>query len=387
MVIFSVYAVRHFIFSLAVLLGHLKNDAKPLRGRKEVVVPCRNEEHVITRLLDRLSEFQIQNRALKIHIIDDGSTDKTPQILNTARKHWFPTLNVLTRTHNPHGKPQALKDALTQLTGDIAFFYDADYVPQWNTLNKLCQFKTPQHGAIQGFIMPFEGNWLQNTFVLERLASYRVNLYARQLLNLSLQIGGTNCAIKRSVLQKLGGFSLDSLAEDTDFGFRMLLSGYKVQYEPLALSFEVAADSLKRYWRQHYRWSFGHQQCALKYSVAVLKSGFLNVREKIDAFLVLQTYFLPVLVGFGWALAILAFLLGQPTFLPLWFSIAYLTIGNTAPLTEILTGLYLEKKVQWGIKYLPFIFFLNIVNVAISVNAVLNLLLRRKQSWKATGHL
>lgn len=388
--IFTVYAARHLMFCFAVLLEtgrSQKSDVKRLRGARDFVVPCHNEENVIDRLLQRFLEFQIRYPGSRIHIIDDASTDRTAEILETAKqKYGFSDFHVYRREENLHGKPAALNSVLPRLNGDLVLFYDADYMPEWNSLRMFRSFKTPKHAAVQGYILPFHGNWLQNTVILERLASYRVNLHARHVLGLTLQIGGTNCAIKRRVLNKLGGFDPCMLAEDTELTFRMYLAGYKIQYEPHVLSYEEAVDSLRRYWRQRYRWSYGHQQCAFKYSFSVLRSPFLRLREKIDGFLVLQLYFLPVLIAFSWLLSAAAFLLGQSIFLPLWLSIAYITVGNMAPISEIIVGLYMEKKLRWDIKYLPCILGLYVLNVFICTKSFLDLLLRRKPQWHATGH-
>ncbi len=43
------------------------------------------------------------------------------------------------------------------------------------------------------------------------------------------------------------------------------------------------------------RWAKGHMQCFFKHSWSVLKSSKLNLKEKVDALLLLNVYFMPIL--------------------------------------------------------------------------------------------
>jgi hypothetical protein len=107
-------------------------------------------------------------------------------------------------------------------------------------------------------------------------------------------------------------------------------------------------------------------QCAFKHSLKILKSNNLQVKEKIDALLLLNIYFMPILVllsGITWFS--LFFLEPSQWFTILWSFIPislYSFVGNFAPFFEVGTGLYLDGRTRACllIPLLPFIFLYNI---------------------------
>jgi len=48
----------------------------------DILVAARDEENVIARLVERLFSLDYPTNKLNIYIIDDGSSDKTPLILD-----------------------------------------------------------------------------------------------------------------------------------------------------------------------------------------------------------------------------------------------------------------------------------------------------------------
>jgi len=107
-------------------------------------------------------------------------------------------------------------------------------------------------------------------------------------------------------------------------------------------------------------------QCCFKHSLNVLKSKKLRAREKIDGLLLLNVYFMPIIV-------LVAFLIGIPLVLvessklveAMWFFIPfslYSFVGNFAPFFEVGIGAYLDgrTRIQWLIPLLIFTFFYNI---------------------------
>ncbi|MEM1726387.1 MAG: glycosyltransferase family 2 protein [Candidatus Bathyarchaeia archaeon] len=99
------------------------------------------------------------------------------------------------------------------------------------------------------------------------------------------------------------------LAEDTEITFRIYLAGYRVKYDISAESYEEAVYGWRAYWKQRYRWARGHMECAFKYFLKVLKSDELTPAQRIDGLLLLNIYFMPVLVLFSWLIGILLCLL------------------------------------------------------------------------------
>jgi glycosyltransferase involved in cell wall biosynthesis len=89
-----------------------------------VVIPALDEEETIAEVLDRVLALPI---SMQVVVVNDGSTDKTGEILN----RYSDRVIVLTNDHRT-GKGSAIRQALTVATGEVVVIQDADleYVPE-----------------------------------------------------------------------------------------------------------------------------------------------------------------------------------------------------------------------------------------------------------------
>jgi glycosyltransferase involved in cell wall biosynthesis len=83
-----------------------------------ILVPALNEEDTIRELLERLLALEIESQII---VIDDGSTDKTPKILEEYKDR----IMVL-RNNKPGGKGAAIVQGLDFATGKAVVIQDAD---------------------------------------------------------------------------------------------------------------------------------------------------------------------------------------------------------------------------------------------------------------------
>jgi len=91
-----------------------------------ILIPVFNEEKTLQRLLARVLDSPFQKEVL---IVDDGSMDRTPEILDAFRGRGDVRLF---RHDRNRGKGAAVRTAIVHVTGDIAIIQDADleYDPQ-----------------------------------------------------------------------------------------------------------------------------------------------------------------------------------------------------------------------------------------------------------------
>jgi len=375
--VMTAYLIRHYVFTLSVLNHTSKRKKAAVTTKKEayqppvsILIPAHNEERVIGRILQGMTKLTYPKDKMQVIVIDDASTDDTGETAEGYAK----SCNYIKVIHRNHGeggkgKASALNAGLKQAEGEIIFCFDADYYPQRDIIEKLvAEFTDPKVGAVQGRVTVLNEpqNVVTRLVALERIGGYRVDQQARDSLGLISQFGGTVGGFRRGLLVSLDGWDGSILAEDTDLTFRVYLAGYKIRYINEAECYEEAVENWSDYWKQRYRWAKGHMQCAFRHSLKVLKSSNLRLREKLDGLLLLNVYFMPVLVLLSWIVGVPLFFFHHPQ----WFSIfwtlipisLYSFVGNFAPFFEVGIGAYLDGRTRayWLIPLLIFTFLYNI---------------------------
>lgn len=95
-------------------------------NRLSVIIPAYNEERTLDALLQKIAKTNLPDTyGWEIIIIDDCSTDNTPQIIT----HWqnSSTLNVIGISHQKnYGKGHAIRTGLQHVSGRYTIIQDAD---------------------------------------------------------------------------------------------------------------------------------------------------------------------------------------------------------------------------------------------------------------------
>ena len=400
-IIMLAYLIRHYIFTIVALYhrgqSHYTPQSMTHQPTVSVLIPAHNEERVIGRILQRMTELTYPKDKLQIIVIDDASTDRTSEIADKFAEK-YESMKVVHRYHDGgKGKSAALNEGLKYATGEIIYCFDADYYPQRDILEKLTAYFTdPEVGAVQGRVTVLnEPNTLVTRLVaLERIGGYRVDQKARDDLQLIPQFGGTVGGFRSHLIDSLGGWDPNMLAEDTDLTFRLYLTGYKVRYVNEAECYEEAVEDWWSYWHQRCRWAKGHMQCAFKHLWPLMRSKNLRLREKVDGFLLLNVYFVPILVGLAWLLGAIIFFTQSSSWATLcWVPLSivvYSTTGNFAPFFEVGIGAYLDQRKE-ACRLVPLLFLIFLYNMVICTKAFLDLCISKgsgnnRHRWVKTCH-
>lgn len=354
-----------------------------------VLVACHNEEQVLHRLKSALRAFDYPSDLLQLIVINDGSSDRTGELLD----RWASQDSNLLALHRPAGAPGgksgALNAALPHVTGEVVVVFDADHRPHPDVPRRLARhFADPGVGAVQGRCRILNGEMsLVGTLVeMDYLAGYLVNEFGRQAVFRLPAYGGANCAVRTASLRAVGGWNENSVTEDTDLTLRLVLSGQRIRYDVTAIDDEEAVTTLRRYWTQRYRWARGHQQVWRDYRGAVWRSSRLSLLEKIETTMFLFVFHVPVFSFLGIGLLLAGFVGFTPLGSPLDQAAAvFWTLLLLGPLLELSTGLLLSgaapRKASLLIFFLPLFF----VSIALCTKAWLDGVLDRRYSWAKTA--
>lgn len=393
-----VYIVRHYSFTLNRLFRIPRQpyvdvdtaDWPPVT----VLIPAHNEEQVIGDILDALLDVDYPDDKLTLMPIDDRSKDKTEEKIREYAEQFPDIVKPYYREDGKDGKAAALNDAMDEVETDIALVFDADYVPGRGLVKQLVSpFFDPEVGAVMGRVVPHnvESNLLTRLLDLERSGGYQVDQQARMNMHLVPQYGGTVGGVRKLALLSVGGWSEDTLAEDTDATYRLLLGGWKTVYQNRSECYEQVPDTWDQRLRQIKRWAMGHNQSAARYSMRLLRNSRTRLKEKIDGWLLLGVYTMSPVLLLGWGLGIVLWYLGvtKPGIIVILVVTAYSTLGNFATFFEVAAAAHLDGS-QERIRLLPFIGLGFLVSLfAVSRVTAMQMLPRRRTKelmWHKTEH-
>jgi len=124
------------------------------------------------------------------------------------------------------------------------------------------------------------------------------------------------------------------------------------------------------------------------------KNRKISLKQKVDGFMLLNIYFLPILVMLSWILSLVLFVFKPPTWFPyeivFVFSIFFTLNGTVAPLLEIISASICDRRKKL-ILLTPVLILAYIVNVFICSKAFLDLFIskitnRNPNRWHKTVH-
>ena len=237
-----------------------------------IVIAAYNEGRVIAKTLQCVLNTDYAGE-LEVLVTDDGSTDNTAAEIERVMSA---DARIQVIQQQNRGKATALRSALAQARHDVIVFLDADTQFERGTLRAIVQpFADPLVGAVSGNARV--GN--VRTFVarcqsLEYICGFNLDRRAYTELNCITVVPGAVSAVRRSAIAAGGGFSNDTLAEDTDLTLTLHQLGYRIEYAPEAVAWTEAPESFATLAKQRFRWAFGTMQCLWKHRDLVFNPRF-----------------------------------------------------------------------------------------------------------------
>lgn len=292
-----------------------------------VIVPAYNASGTIERCLNALENHSIPKEVYEVIVIDDGSTDRTSDIVKQFPFKYFWQEN--------QGPAAARNKGTQEARGEIILFTDADCIPQHNWIEKMVKpFNDPHIMAVKGAYKTHQKALTARFAQVEFEERFEMLKKAGSIDMVDTYSAG----YRKSIFLSFGGFDPSfpvANNEDTELSYKMSQAGHKMVFNPNAIVYHLNhPDSIKKYARLKFWRGYWRMVVYKRYPNKMLKDSYTPQTLKIQIlFLFLFLIFFPLM-----------WLLPHLIVYPLIFSIAGFVL-SVLPLTL----LALKKDLSVGI--------------------------------------
>jgi poly-beta-1,6-N-acetyl-D-glucosamine synthase len=322
---------------------------QPITPTVSLIISAYNEEKVIAEKIENAFQVDYPREQMEIIIVADGSTDRTVEIVRSYEARGVRLVFQPQR----RGKIDAMNRAAPFASGEVLVFSDADAMMEPQSVRRLiANFADPKVACVGGIKKIREASSVQ---AKGESAYWRYEAYLKRLdseINTAIGAIGELFAIRRELWRPM---ETDLLIEDFVLTMKLVERGWRVVYEPGAVTWENASSSLQAEWIRRVRMAAGGFQ-----AIGRLK-GMLNPLRGFSSFQYISHKVLRWLSPFFMILAFLANwgLLHSPFY-------RWLLIGQIAFYLLSLVGYgLLRKGIRFWFVQIPFYFsFANAASLA-----------------------
>jgi len=258
-------SLRALIVGLLALIEKLRPSPLDHPGYAppvSVLIPAYNEEAGIVATVR--SALASDYAPLEVIVVNDGSVDRTGELLDD-NFGFNPRVRII---HQPNrGKAVALGHALAEAKSVVVVTIDADTHIEPDAVGRLVRHFAEDHvGAVAGNVKVGNRNrWITRWQALEYVTSQNMEKRAFDLLNCIPVVPGALSAWRTDAIRAAGGFTADTVAEDTDLTIAIRRAGWAIRYDEDAIGWTEAPETPGQLVRQRFRWTFGTLQSFWKH--------------------------------------------------------------------------------------------------------------------------
>jgi cellulose synthase/poly-beta-1,6-N-acetylglucosamine synthase-like glycosyltransferase len=267
-------AYEYALVPLHALRNHYRK-AQPMFPRTAVVIAAWNEEAVIGTTVERFMHLDYPPGSLRVIVVDDASTDQTPQVLQAKAEEYPGRVFHLRRERGGEGKAAALNHGLRSILSDdwaeAVLIGDADPIYEPQALRELAMhLADPAVGAVTAYIKEGsrgkQANFLTKFIAYEYVTGQAAARRSQNVLGMMQCLAGGAQLHSRTNIEALGGrIDNSTLAEDTITTFETQLQGREALFEPHAVVWAEEPGSIRALWKQRLRWARGNVQITRRY--------------------------------------------------------------------------------------------------------------------------
>lgn len=231
----------------------------PFTTKVSVIIPARNEEKHISRLLQALQRQTYPADLFEVIVVDDHSTDRTAAIVRSFEK--VKLISLKSDVINSY-KKKAIETGIAAAQGDWIVTTDADCVPAVNWLSTLFDFAEDNKPVFIAapVVMNHDSSVLQlfqamDFMILQAITGAVVSRKQLTMCN------GANIAYEKNVFNEVNGFAgIDHIASGDDM---LLMHKIRKRY-PERVMYLKAKEAIvatepqptwRSFFKQRIRWA------------------------------------------------------------------------------------------------------------------------------------
>ncbi len=361
------------------------------------IIPAHNEEYTIETTVRSIGAMEYNdnegNRNYEIIVVNDGSTDRTGEIL-AGLKGEIENLRIITRKPPKSGKGKGfvLNDALVLAHGEIVGVFDADTQVKQDYLQTLIPYLNHKKVVgVQSRVKMYnkDHNFLTNMQEVE-FSGFANVLRAKDTIGFNGFLGGNGQFVKKEAIQSAGKWDGFAVTEDLNLSIKILLNGQGIRFCPEVAVYQEAVTEWRPFMRQRVRWAIGNFETLFVYAPKIIM-GDIDIVEKIGILSHVSLYAFNLFIFIGFIIFIVNvlawFVFGVPTVIRMEAPIEIGIVSATAFFPGTAISLFRDDK-----RYLQFLkdliyYWLYCFHlIPLFFKTLANMISRKERTWAKTTH-
>ncbi|MCD4759425.1 glycosyltransferase [archaeon] len=271
--LFYILTTMYVAFLQLIVYFRIKKDffedpGKEFTPKLTVLIPAYNEEETIADTLKTVLACDYPKNKLEVMVIDDGSVDKTAQIVKRFK-------GVVLFSKKNSGKADSVNQGIKKAKGEFIMIIDADSYPNKDAFRELMKYFVDEKvGAATGTVMVGNKNTL-----LEKMQAmeYVLIAWTRKTLDAMQSVfvtPGALSAYRKSALEDVGYFDKSIMTEDIEIAWNLLRHNWKVRMSTRAQGYTTAPTKYRIWYNQRIRWNVGGFQTLTKHWKSLGKTDY-----------------------------------------------------------------------------------------------------------------
>lgn len=216
-----------------------------------IIVPVYNGASTIAACIESLLAQDYPAHAYDIIVVENGSTDSTPEIVAQYPVRLF--------HHTIRGPAAARNFGIARSTADIIAFTDADCIahPRW-IAELVKPYQDPVVGGAGGAILAYDHPGRNFVEMFSETNAPLVN-FVKGAVEFLPRLYTANASYRKHILDEIGGFNPHIITgQDVDIAWRVQLqTGTQLHYAPEAIIYHHHRATKRGLARQYRRYGFG----------------------------------------------------------------------------------------------------------------------------------